>query len=260
MSIEKNKILFNRSYYGKATFYNNYLSSILAVNNYLTSVYFPDDASRMIYSSNDHAFRRRLKLQSTNNSDVSVFNIQSLNMPFMNFSVSSSGISDSTNRILKNNQLEKYGVMSWDINKKIKATPIQMEFEATYFSTEEIDIQYVMSSLQWDGALETLIKPEIEIDGETFYNYGNLDLSSINYRPQYNESDWLEQNKIRTISFNLTLDTYLLSIDDNNIEYWIPKKILSSFATSKNLKIHDLDNYDELLEGVIDHINEEVTF
>ena len=258
MSIEKEKILFNRSYYNRANFYNIYLSSILAINDYFVEAFFPNDPSRLIYSSNDHAFRRRLKLQSSQSPDVSQFQINTLNMPFMNFSVTSSGISSDTNRTLKNNQLEKFGVMDWNLKKKIKATPVKINFEATYFSTEEIDIQYIMSVLQWDSALESLIKPKLEIDGNTYLNYGYLDIDSIDYNPTYDEDDWLQQNKIRTIGISFSLDTYSIRLDDS--DFWIPKNVLLSFATSKDLEIHDLDNYDELITGIIDYIEGTVAF
>ena len=258
MNIEKNEIIFNKSYYNKAAFNNVYLSSIIALNDYLVSVYFPDEPTRLIYASNDFAFRRRQMLQNSDEEDSSKFQVNSLNMPFMSFSVSSGGISADTERMLKNNQLEKTGIMDWTIKKKIRLSPVKIDFEATYFSTEEIDIQYVMSLLQWDGASETLIKPEIEIDGHTFCNYGSLDITSINYRPTYNENDWLEKNKIRTISMSFALDTYLILIDDSS--FWIPKTVLLSFATSKGIEIEDIDNYDVLLSGILDHVNEKVTF
>ena len=256
--IDKTDILFNRSYYDTSGFYNNYLSTILCASAYLESAFFPDDPQRIIYSTNDHAFRRRLKLQGKNDPEVSKFQLNTLNMPFMNFAISQGGISGNTNRVLKSGPLEKFGVMDWVSGKKIRATPLHMEFEATYFSTEEIDIQYVMSLLQWDEALESLLKPEIQIGENVYQNFASLEFSSIDYNPMYNENDWLEQNKIRTVSLPFTIDTYLISTDDS--KFWIPKNILFSFAKTHDLAIHDWEDYDVLLNGVIDHINEKVEF
>lgn len=258
MSIEKEEIVFNRSYYNTNDFYNTYLSSIIAINSYLETLLFPNDPKRIVYSTNDHAFRRRLKVQATKDPDVSQFQINSLNMPFMNFAISSGGIGNSTDRILKNSQLERLGVMDWVSNKKIKLSPLKLEFEATYFSTEEIDIQYAISQIQWQSALETTLKPQIQIDDNIYFSYGNVKFSSVDYNPRYNENDWLQQNKIRTIGLSLSLDTYLIMTDTS--KFWIPKTVLLSFATSKDLEVHDWDNYDELLTGVIDYVNEEITF
>lgn len=258
MSIEQNKIVFNKSYYDTSNFYNVYLSSTIAINQYLQSFLFPNDPNRIIYSSNEHAFRRRLKLQSSKNPEVSSFQINTLNMPFMNYAVSSSGKDASTERTLNNNQLERLGVMDWVSKKKIKMSPLRITYEGTYFSTEEIDIQYAFSELQWQAAMETLIKPKFQIGENIYENYGNVTFNSIDYNPTYNEDDWLQQNKIRTIGLNFSLDTYLIKTDDE--KFWIPKTILASFAMSKDLEIHDWDDYDILLSGVINHVSEETTF
>ena len=115
-----------------------------------------------------------------------------------------------------------------------------------------------MSVLQWDSALESLIKPKLEINGNTYLNFGSLDIDSIDYNPTYDEDDWLQQNKIRTIGISFSLDTYSIQLDDS--DFWIPKNVLLSFATSKDLEIHDLDNYDELITGIIDYIEGTVAF
>lgn len=252
--MDKN-IVFNKSYYGK--FLNNYLSSIIAMDEYFQEYMFPDDPTRIIYSTNDFAFRRRLQLQSVEDT-INAFQINSLDMPFFNFAISSNGLSANTDKTLKNNQLEKLGMMDWLSNTKIRLTPLKIEFEGTYFSTEEIDVQALFSKLQWDDALETTIRPKIQIGDHVYNNYALLNYSSISYNPQYNESDWLEKNRIRTIEINFSLDTYLLDMDDS--QFWIPKTVLVGFANSKNIPVEDVEDYEEVLNGVIDHIQGTVTF
>lgn len=78
------------------------------------------------------------------------------------------------------------------------------------------------------------------------------------YRSQYNESDWLEKNKVRTIGMNFSVDTFLLQTTTDG--FWIPKKVLATFASTHDLSIHDWEDYDELYQGVIDHIGKQVVF
>lgn len=255
--MDKDKIVFNKSYYNSKKFINNYLSSILAMDEYFGEYMFPNDPSRIIYSSNDFAFRRRLQLQSKEDT-TSVFQLNSLDMPFMNFAITSGGLSSNTDRNLKNNQLEKLGVMDWISKKKIKATPLKIDFEGTFFSTEEIDIQHLFSMMQFDDALETIIRPKFQIGEEIYENYAYLEYNSIQYNPNYNEKDWLEQNRIRTISLDFSLSTYLVDVDDS--DFWIPKSVLVGFANTKKLELEDIDDYDVVLEGVINHLNGSVSF
>jgi hypothetical protein len=248
--------IINKSYYDNSNFINVFYSTILSIFNFFTENFFPDDPNRIIYASNTFAFRERLKLQDSE--EISAFQVNSLNMPFMNFSISSSGITPNTERTWKNYSLEVEGMMDWDINKKIRATPVKMDFECTYFSDREADLQYVMSKILWINSQETLIRPELEIDGKDFQNIGLFVGFDTGYRSQYNESDWLEKNKIRTIGMNFSVDTFFL--DTTTDGFWIPKKVLVSFAKTHDLAIHDWEDYDELWEGVIDHIGKQVVF
>lgn len=252
--IEKGMV--GKSYFDNSNFLNVYFSTIIALFNYFTENIFPNDPSRIIYASNDYAFRRRLELNSRDN--VSEFQIQSLNMPFMNFAIDASGIDQNTDRTWKSFPLELHGVMDWTIGKKIRMSPVRISFESTFFSDKDVDIQYIISKLFWDNALETIIKPEIEIDGQSFYNMGLLSAYEAQYRPQYNENDWLERNKIRTIPMNFAVDTFLLQTDTEH--FWIPKEVLFSFASTQNLDTHEWTDYDLLLKGVINHIENTVVF
>lgn len=248
--------MVGRSFFKNTNFINVFYSTVLCVYEYFKTNIFPDDPSRIIYSTNDFAFRKRIQLNSSDK--VEALNIQGLNLPFMNFSISSGGISERTDRTWKSTPLEFFGAMDWTIGKKIKMTPVKISFESTFFSDKEIDIQYVMNLLSWDNALETVIKPKLTIDNQEFSNIGIMSGYSLQYRSRYNESDWLERNNIRVIGMDFEVDTFLLETDTS--QFWIPKEVLLSFATDQNLDTHEWDNYDLLLTGVIDHIEKDVVF
>lgn len=251
MSVSKTSVA--NTYFDQSGFLNTKISAIISLFNYFGDFIFPNDPTRIIYAKNEFAFRRRLQLQK--HSGTSAFHIQNLNFPFINFSLDS--ISESTDREWKNFPLELHGAMDWDINKKIRMSPMKLSFEATFWAETEPDIHYFMSEIMWDNALETILYPEIDIDGVTFKNIGKLSYSP-NYNPQFSESDWLEQNRVRTVTFDFELDTFLLKATTDG--FWIPKTVLFSFATTHNLEIHDWEDYDLLLEGVIDFIEKEVVF
>jgi hypothetical protein len=251
--MELSKIPVAGNYFENTAFINVKVSTIISLFSYLENLVFPDDPDRILYSSNDFAFRKRLKTNKVSNS--SILQVQNLNFPFMNFWITD--IEENISRNWKNNVQEIFGSMDYSIKKKIRISPMKMSFEATFYTDRESDLQYLMSHLMWENALETKIAPVLEIDGIQFSNIALVGYS-LNYNPQYTENDWLEKNRIRTISMNFEIDTYMVKTNTEN--FCIPKEVLLSFATTKDLDLHDWENYDVLLRGIIDYTEEKVSF
>lgn len=241
-------------FFSDRDFINTKTSLILSVFDYLEGVFFPGDPSRVIYSSNQFAFRRRNQLLTEDTASHKLLT-QNLNVPFVNFYLTS--LSPNTDRKWKSRPLELHGIMDWTINKKLRLSPMKLSFEATIYTNKETDRHYAMSQIFWEGALETKLKPTFELDGETFSNIAVVGFD-LNFSNQYTENDWLEKNNIRATSIDFNIDTYL--VKTNTSGFCIPKQVLVSFASSHNIDIEKEDNYETLLNGVIDHINGNVVF
>lgn len=252
--MEVSKVPVSGGFFADRNFINIRTSLIISVFDYFEELFFKGEPGRIIYASDAFAFRRRNQLLEKSKANHPLL-AQNLNLPFANFYIT--GISSNTDRAWKSRPLELEGIMDWDINKKIRLSPVKITFEATIYTEKETDKNYVTSQIIWEDILETKLKPVFEIDGKTFSNIALVSYTG-NFTNQYSESDWLTKNKIRATSFDFTIDTYL--VRTNTEGFCIPKTVLASFASSQNIDVQDTTNYDELLAGVIGHINENVSF
>lgn len=251
--VVKDRIL-GGSYHNVEGYRNVIFSAILALYDYYEDFLFPGDPDRIVYASPEFAFRRRIQTQKLDPASNSL-SINSLNMPFLAFSIGSGGINTNIDRVAwKNFPLELDGFMDWTINKKIRLSPIKIDFNAIYFTDRTLDMHYIMTQFLWDDALETKIYPKIEIDGVEFENMGLLSYNT-NYGETYNEDEWLEKNKLQAITVDFSLDTFM--IRDHNNRFAIPKSVIFNFAHKHGLEVGD---YDITLNGVIDHVLGEVDF
>ena len=249
-NINNNIKIPSKSFYYKDNFENDWDSQPCAyaldleIENYFSNLLrFPLD--RIIYASNDFTFKERTKK-----------NDGQLNLPYMNYY--RIGYSD-VDRKWWNNYANAFGLM--DIGGKtyykdtkclIRLVPIKIEYESTIFFSQQKDCEYAYSRILLENSNETLIYPKLNIKGETEEDdvilkniaIQNMDLE---FNPTYNESDWLVNNKIWTISMDLSYDTFLVYASSEEI--YIAKDVLVKFLFSKNLI---KSNNESNLENVLD--------
>lgn len=271
----KGSTYFNQKYFSndRAFMLNTIVSTTLALFDYFESFIFnlksdPDRSSRVVYAKNEYAFRARLQdLKSEEaNSD---FQINTLNMPFLNFGISS--ISLASQRLLSSHQLATRGIYIEELGKKIRLYPVTIDYEGCFFTTQTADAQIVLAKMYKQAASETLLSPSLYYNNEEFKNFANLTYTDITYDGQYSESDYLEQNRIHTVAFNISIDTYFVDSDygvdaDNedydNKEYALVKDLYFKFATRTHLGgwPKDENDYDIMMHGIVDHINKEIVW
>jgi len=263
---------FNQSYYSNGDTYmlNAVLSTTLALYDYFEDFLFnvdndPHKDSRIVFAKNEYAFRARmqdLKLDEANSN----LQINTLNMPFMNFGIS--GISLSDQRLLATNALATKGVFIEELGKKIRLMPVSIQYEGCFFTTQASDAQIVLAKFYKQASAETLFKPVLYYDGIELGNFASLSYSDITYDGQYSESDWLEQNRIHTVAFSFTVDTYFVDtdpgVDETNLnkDYALVKDLWLKFSARTNLDEwpEDENDYDIALHAAVDHVNETVTW
>jgi len=207
----------------------------LALWKYFANNYFKGDMQRLVYSSNDYAFRRR---HETNPGDV-----QGLNFPFMNIKLRN--ISNNNDRNWKNRSLEASGVYQQALGAKIYLTPVRLEFDATMFLHKEADLHAASNKFLWDNAVETFIQAEVEAELNSrkavFKLQAYLDYE-MEYDNQYNEKEWLEKNKIRTIAIQPSLNTFLVNTQigsHTKPRFAMTKKFILSLYENSNINFVD---------------------
>ena len=199
------------------------------------------EATRIIYASNDYCFRERTRQTSTG----------TLEIPFMNYYKTGYSKADrnwkqtkQAVRYFKNDNLElQHG--------HIRVMPVKSEYEITLFFNQHKDCEQAYRKLMFASARETTLQASINIEEDTLNIPMILYWDNIEFNPDYNENEWLEQNKIYSISISLSVDHYILDCDDEDTVY-IANSVLLDFATGK-----DIDSVnDKLDEQLTEYFND----
>ena len=210
----------------------------IAIENHLAET-LEFSLDRIIYASNEYCFRERTR---TNNGE--------LNLPFLNYYRVGFG---ESNRPWKNDFSNRFGVIDREnkftslMGGRMRIYPISINYEGTVLFAQNKDCEYAMNKLLFDNSNETIIKPQVETNnGDIITNAGVLTYD-IEYNPTYQESDWLEQNRIWTIGLDFSVDTYMIGLFDTNPDYLhVAKEVLLEFFTAKKLDYNDYKNSEQM--------------
>lgn len=252
-TIVDNRTKADSRYFDTSDFVNVIHACNITIIEHFSEVLFGGDESRVIYASSDYAFRRRVELQSGQNDTRLTRN--NLNLPFMNFAVQPGGIKNGGERAWWNHTLNHAGVAIPELEQKIRISPIEISYDSTLFVPQEIDSMFAFSEILWDDSNETILKPRLEIQDQEFVNIGILGYN-ISYNTSYKEDDWLQQNRIRALDLNMTLQTWMMQT--NTEGFGISKKFILDLRQKDS---HTGNEYiRKVLEGQIDRENEKTDY
>lgn len=256
-NINNSIVIPSKSFYYKDQFTNNWSSQPCA---YALDLSLEDFFSkqlifsldRIIYSSNDFTFRERTKK-----------NDGQLNLPYMNYY--RIGYSEP-DRDWWNNYANAFGLMDIgnkgyykELGSKIRLVPIKIEYESTVFFSQQKDCEYAYSRLLLEGSNETILNPILNTSDEnvSLKNIGILNMD-LEFNPTYNESDWLVNNKIWTISIDFNVDTFLIYASEEDL--FITNNIILNFLLAKNLiKPNIMDSNPKILLEEYFSVNNPIT-
>jgi len=216
-----------------------YYASLIALDNHLANTFFNGDLTRIVTASNNYALRKR----SDQDKDTS-----NLNLPFMNYKRTEWGFDD---RIGKwSNPAFSEGVYLAEIGKKVRILPIVVSFESILWFATESDIAKAYHLLRFDSDGLTELEYELVIDGTTYPMWLWFTYDDAKFDPDYNESDWLEQNKIRTVSLNFT--AHFFDIESGSTDFAITEKVIHDFIVRNNLGDISQEEFYEYLQNRYD--------
>ena len=184
--------------------YNMLHVATIGTRKHFADLLFDGDEDRIIYATDDFAFRRRLQINNSSSD---------LKLPFMNLFVSSVG---DVKRKWWHHRAYTDGVYIKELERYLRLFPVRIEFESSLFIEREADRQALYPELRWDADNETLLTFTIDIDSQDVDIVGLLDYD-LDYNFQYEEDDWLKQGNIRVISINAAIDTFFLRDGFENI-------------------------------------------
>lgn len=208
-------------------------STDIAIENQMSSVLeFPLD--RIIYASNEYCFRERTRR-----------NKGELNLPFMNYYRTGY---DTSDKLWFNDFQNRFWLLDSDnkftsqMGGRMKIYPVNIEYEGTVFFAQNKDCEYAINKLMYVASNETIITPELEMnDGTIIKNAGVFNLET-ELNPNYQENDWLEQNRIWTIGLSFSVRTFMIGefnqkSDDGSDDYYlnVSRKAVLEFFSAKKL-------------------------
>lgn len=193
-------------------FKNTIDATVTALLDFIVDRYFMGDSSRAIISSTEMALRNRAKGNSWSNA----------NLPFFNLGVPS--VNKDVARPWYVHRLAVEGVWVPELQRKVKMLPIKISFECSLFYHNMYDVQFAMfRAIQEEHFEDRLSIPMKFENGQELNLIGILEYN-LDTSPQYTEKDFLERNKIRTITLDPTVDTYVIW----DVPVFPAKKILFS--------------------------------
>jgi len=235
MEIPPSAFYYQSEFLSKDTFLNSIYSLDIAIEQYFSKMIFYSDMSRIIYASNEYAFRRRGEM---NEDGI-------LDFPFMNYYLKS--IDPETNRQLWNNTTNVQSLYNIDGYKQVlgyglKLVPIHLTYEATIWYSQDLDLQYAYSKILMSNTNETILYPIIDVENSDVkiknvaFLYYNL-----SFKPEYTENDWLEKNNITSASLDFEFDTFAVYPDTEILVtpqpsakgLYIANEVIFNFLSSK---------------------------
>lgn len=260
---------------GDSFMLNSILSTTLSLMDFFDKALFVKDNTRVIYASDAYAFRARSQVSRGNeNSDLQP---NDLNFPFMNISLDQGGISLQDTRLYSSYEARTTGVYIEELGKKVKLFPMTMRFKGTYFTTQMADAQLAISRLFRLASTELVLQPSLWYNDTEIKNVAKIEFDDIVLDDLYQETDWLEKNRIHTLSISVSASTYLVDIypgaftdedypsisgegegSGDGGKYWTVRKVLLYWALRNNLDSWNGNDFDDWAEGIVDHVNQEV--
>ncbi len=239
------KNISNNSFYYKDQFSEHWTNSEIsaysldiAIEQWMSKVLrFPLD--RIIYASNDFTFRERTRKNEGN-----------LNLPYVSYFKTDY---EEVDRQWWNNYANCIGVLDVAnegyeniLGTTLKITPIKVVYEATAFFSQHKDCEFAYKELLKEESNETILYPQFNLaNGDIVKNIG-IQTLELTWNPIYNESDWLESNKIYTIGMDMSYDTFYIT--GNNTDVHFADEIILDFMTQKTGSDLSLENSKDLFE------------
>jgi hypothetical protein len=226
-----------RSHFNKP-FFNNVLSTNIALYKYMADMFFDGDMERVVWASTDMMFRKRQEqLQERKADNSPKTNLGILDMPFCSFRLTQDGIHPGTQRNWWNPALHVEGMWIEELGRRLRLTPATLNYEACFCCNHDNDLYLAQQEQVWDKNAETILESFVDAsapDGST-HTLKNIVIydAEPHVNPQFSERDWIEKNKIQTITLDISCQTWLIAEDEHH-RYSVTKKVIFDFLHGAN--------------------------
>jgi hypothetical protein len=221
-----------RTFYNKP-FFNVFLASNIAIYKYLADLYFEGDMGRIVWASTEMMFRKRQEQLAARKTDRGLKdNLGILDMPFCSFRLAQDGVNEGTDRTWWNAPLNVKGIWMEELGRRVRITPMTLTYEACFICQHDSDLYWAQNANIWDKAQETIVESFIDAIGPdgTKHTLKNIIIydADAHMNSQYTERDWLEKNKLQTVTMDIQCQTWAMA-EDKNHRYCVTRKVLFDF-------------------------------
>ena len=177
--------------------------------NWLADEFLLSDYARVVYADNNFAPRKRTNQRPSTNEG-------NLNLPFINF-IQKGGEPDNPQQWY-HWRLDKPGVYVPEMESIVRAIPITVPYESTFWCASAKEMRYVANKLYFFKENHTDLQVDIDYtfipEGETeettvqVPHYVKLNFTGISVDPSYEQNEWLERNISHSISMDFEIHTW----------------------------------------------------
>lgn len=194
-------------YYIYRSYVSTYYYVYMRLEEWLKEIIFRNDESRTFLASDEYAFRRRFELTDTSKSYNDV-EASSLQFPFANYWPLNTGWQPDTRIVANPAALVYAGVYEGDT--KIRAASVALPISITFYYDREDDARMAYEKLLFYTYNEHYYDINVPYAGNTLGIPFILRVNNLRFNPTFNETDWLNKNRIFTISVEFDIRTYVL--------------------------------------------------
>jgi len=246
----RGKTFFNKP------FFNNILSTNIALYKYMADMFFDGDMERVVWASTDMMFRKRQEQLAERKVNLPNTNLGILEMPFCSFRITQDGVQPGSERTWWNPALHVEGMWFEELGRRLRLTPATIKYEACFCCNHDTDLYAAQQNQVWDKNAETILESFVDVispDGKT-HTLKNIIIydAEPHINAQATESEWLQKNKIQTVTLDISCQTWLIAEDEYH-RYALTQKVVFDFLHGANYynRIHDEGNIDKEAEQVV---------
>lgn len=189
-------------------------SACIAIENFFSKVLFEHDLKRMVYSAQDAVFRKRIELLDQGKVENQEYSPVSLNLPFGSYFKTTDWDDDDRVAAKQTGQVLR-GQYDLSVYRRIRSRAVKATYTATFFFSTQTDVRAAAQMLNWEATPKgpICIYDAVAWKGNTLLVPINITIEKVDSKPQYNELDWLEKQRIFPIEVTMTVRSYEVLIN-----------------------------------------------
>lgn len=220
----------------------------ISFEKFFTEQLFKSDLTKAVYATTDYAFRRRFELIDTNKNWETV-EASSLQFPFMSYHVGDTWKPIPNKRIFA---MEEFGVTSVTEASSIRMIQAENKVNVVLYYDREDDarfaydvLAFMSSQKRWSKQEVTYLHEQLELPVSF-----TIDAEKISYNPKIQENDWLKENRIFVLSFEVEVASMIMApplqfADDseyNPTPFVITETVVMEFLNGKSTSILEVSD------------------